>query len=112
MKRRQQLSLFDLERSREARDEGIAKVNDHNDTWRQQAQELFASAFRPGEEVIGEQIRDRLLGHGLPLPKHSNAWGGLTSGLVKAGRLRDTGRSGQMTALSSHARRSPLWVVG
>lgn len=106
-----QLSLFDLELSKGARDYAIATVNENNEDWRVLAHKVFERVFRTGEQATGEDIRTRLLDYGLPAPKHSNAWGGLTSSLVKAGRLRDTGHTRQMSDLRSHARRTPLWVV-
>lgn len=106
-----QLSLFDVTLSRAARDIEIATVNGNNEDWHVLAHQVFGRVFRTGERVIGEEIRTRLLDYGLPHPKHSNAWGGLTSSLVKAGRLRDTGQVRQMADLRSHARRSPIWVV-
>lgn len=106
-----QLSLFDLELSRNARDYGIAVVNENNEDWRVLAHRVFGRVFKTGEFVTGEDMRTRLTDYGLPRPKSSNAWGGLTSSLVKSGRLRDTGHTRQMADLRSHARRTPLWVV-
>lgn len=94
-----------------ARDEGIAKTTIKNREWMDWAFSMMGQMKLEGyTTVTGEQIRFWLESLGnAKHPSSPHAWGALTSHLVKAGILRDTGRVLHMKAIKSHARRTPLW---
>jgi len=106
-----QPTLFDLHKSRDARDKGIEQVTHNNENWYGSAINKLAyfADQHPGWEGSGEDIRRELRLRGLDNPKHPNAWGGLIVHAVKIGLIKDTGKLTQMTAKKSHARRTPVW---
>jgi len=93
-----------------AKDDGIAQVLKHaGDSWRDDAVTLIRERLA-GMEVLAEEFRVLCEANGIK-PHHCNAWGGLTSALVKAGVIEDTGRVKKSRAPRSHARRQPVWRV-
>jgi hypothetical protein len=93
------------------RNEGMARVIDHDLTWAGLAAAMFPKLFTRGEEVTGEDIRLRLIEAGLPTPPHENAWGAVTHALARNDFLHDTGRVKKATDPRSHARRLVIWRV-
>ena len=91
------------------RDEGMERVLDNaGEDWRVGA-ERMVRAMR-GKEMTGEDIRIMCSGSGI-IPHHSNAWGGLVSGLVTRGVLKPTGRYTSMRDPKSHARETKVYLV-
>lgn len=104
--------LFDYSASASetARDHGIALVARHAGTaFREAAQAVILDRLS-GREVLAEEMR-RVCEEAGIVPHHHNAWGSLTSQLVKAGILQDTGRIAKSTRITSHARRNTVWRV-
>ena len=109
--------LFDYAASRAAKSAGIEQVLDHQaaawkDAYAYHA-ERFLASLPPRATFIGEDIRRALL-PAIGPPKHHNAWGGASAGVIrrwiKEGRVRSVGMA-QMSARKSHARQSPLYEV-
>ncbi len=93
------------------RDEGIAKVSEHNGKWMQRClRESEPFAVRRGSEgFTGEQLRiylESVAGY----PNHSNAWGALINTLVRRKIIRPTGEYRAMRDDSSHARKTPVYT--
>lgn len=104
--------LFDYSpsASEAARDHGIALVGRNAGTaFREAAQAVILDRLS-GREVLAEEMR-RVCEEAGIVPHHHNAWGSLTSQLVKAGILQDTGRIAKSTRITSHARRNTVWRV-
>lgn len=99
--------VLDLFGSRAARDAAFDDL-DHGDDWVPLAQRKVAS-LPPDWTGTGEDIRVELMRDGAPMPHHPNAWGGLVNSCLKAGLLHKTGRHGQMRAVRSHARSTPIY---
>jgi hypothetical protein len=77
--------------------------------WIDQASELIQDRLG-GQEVLAECFRMICEEEGVK-PHHHNAWGGLTSALVKRGILEETGRIEKSKDPRSHSRRQPVWRV-
>ena len=105
---------LDLFASREARDEGFAAVAGR-EPWVKSKVGWMAvamvkvSSLPPDWTGTGEDIRVHCMRQGAPMPHHSNAWGGLINSCIKAGLLHKTGQHGQMRAVRSHARSTPIY---
>ena len=97
---------FDVDEGRRLRDEGIERVE------AQAFSGAVAGVVRGlgGMHVTGEDIRRICTDRGVT-PHHSNAWGGVISGLVRAGQLRATGEYRQMADVRSHARETKVYEV-
>ena len=97
---------FSIEKGRHLRDEGIERVEV------QAFSGAVAGVVRGlgGMHVTGEDIRRICTDRGVT-PHHSNAWGGVVSGLVRVGRLRATGEYRQMEDTKSHARETKVYEV-
>ncbi len=96
------------------RDEGIAKVTDHNENWMElclkEAQRYEADRFDWGsKEFTGEDLRFYLMST-VGCPAHSNAWGALINTLVRRKIIKPTGEWRKMRDDSSHARRTPVYT--
>lgn len=92
------------------RDKAIATVAANaGQGWMDKAEALIRTRLG-GTEVLAESFRLLCEEEGVK-PHHPNAWGGLTSRLIKQGVLVDTGRIAKSTAPRSHARRQPIWKV-
>lgn len=93
-----------------ARDAALAQVlSNAGESWRNDAVRLIRERLS-GQEVLAEQFRLLCEKNGIR-PHHCNAWGGLTSALLKAGVIEDTGRVEKSRDPRSHARRQPVWRV-
>ena len=91
---------YDLFKSREARDEGIAQVTENNVAWFDSAMAYIA--LMPVDWIgTGEDIR-RLSSRVCGLPKSPHAWGSLIRFAVKRGHIHETGRWVQMKDINSH----------
>ncbi len=96
------------------RDEGIAKVTEHNENWMDLAireVERFTIQSDEGGEgnFTGEDIRfwcSRTIG----CPHHPNAWGALTNTLLKRKIIKPTGEWRKMRDDRSHARKTPVYT--
>ncbi len=98
------------------RDEGIAKVSEHNESWMEWCI-AEAERFHPaiGRNPVtyptftGEDLRF-YLGNKVGLPQHSNAWGALINTLLKRKIIKPTGEYRAMRDDSSHARKTPVYT--
>ncbi len=93
------------------RDEGIAKVTEHNENWMERCL-YFAGfyVFSGGVETFtGEDLRFYLSGV-VGCPKHPNAWGALINTLLKRKIIKPTGEWRQMRDDRSHARKTPVYT--
>ena len=90
------------------RDEGIAKVSDHNGAWLDLCVNEVSKSYYEGE-FTGEDLRFRLLGS-IGHPGHSNAWGALINTLVRRKIIKPTGEYRAMKDDSSHARKTPVYT--
>lgn len=100
-------TLFDPVASRQARDEGIAKVLSHNEQWKRDVRE-FIEMLPFAWKGSSEDIR-RLWGEcGGANPNHPNAWGGVMGAMQRNGYLDAIGFT-QCKAKQSHARKCPLY---
>ncbi len=95
---------FDLESSREARDDGMLQVEGNS--------ESFKAAFRrvvlslpSGWMGTCEDLRRGWDG---PKPSHPNAWGACWASAKRDGILIELTEQVQMTAIKSHARKTHL----
>lgn len=95
-----QLSLFE---GVIRRDEGIAKVSKNNGAWLEECIKLVEQHATNWYHFTGEDIRHICEAAWL-IPAHHNAWGALTSSLIKRGLIRKTGNYRQMRDPRSHAR--------
>ncbi len=77
--------------------------------WIEQASKLIQERLA-GQEVLAETFRAICEEEGVT-PHHHNAWGGLTSSLIKRGILMETGRIDKSSDPRSHSRRQPVWKV-
>lgn len=98
---------FDLFESRARRDEGMDCVEEPTFS---EAVSGVVCDMDAGIQVTGEDIRRLCTSRGVT-PHHPNAWGGVISGLVCAGRLRATGEYRQMADVKSHARETKVYRV-
>lgn len=101
---------YDLFAARALRDEGIERVSGNTPPDFKLAFAEVAKTLTPGEYLTAEELRARCMARG-GIPHHHNAWGAAISGLVKRGRLKNTGRYVQATLDTSHARRIALFLV-
>jgi hypothetical protein len=98
---------MNLSAGRAAREDAFDRMARHSD-WPTAA--LFVARGIPfGWSGMGEDLRAALTAAGLREPHHPNAWGGLINTMLKLGVLADTGETGQMKKVSSHARRSAIY---
>ncbi len=91
------------------RDEGIAKVSEHNGKWMElciKEAAIFAKCY---DSFTGEDLRFGL-SNGVGLPHHPNAWGALINTLVRRKIIRPTGEYRAMRDDSSHARKTPVYT--
>ena len=104
------MDMFDMMLSKESRDEGLARVLRTDGKWSLVAGDYFHHL--PNHiEVTGEDVRRMLTENGLPPPHHHNAWGAFIMHLVKSNMLVPTGRMAHMKMRSSHARRTPIYLI-
>jgi hypothetical protein len=97
----------------ELRDKGLAQVAENAEPWFARARryvEKRAVAGRLGT-FTGEFLRDVVTLH-VGEPHHSNAWGALTSRLVKDGTIVPTGQMVPSQRKTSHAHRTPEYRAG
>lgn len=93
-----------------AKDRSMSQVMANaGEDWRTEAVRIIRERLA-GREVLAEEFRVVCESEGIR-PHHCNAWGALTSQLVKHGVIEDTGRVGKSRAPKSHARRQPIWRV-
>ena len=91
----------------QAKDAAIDQVLDNAGlSWQERATAVLRGMT--ASEVTGEDVRLACEARGVR-PHHHNAWGGLTSRLVKAGLLVPTGRYVAMKAKGSHARKTQVY---
>lgn len=100
--------VLDLFGSRAARDGAFDDLDAHGDDWVPTTQRKVA-ALPADWTGTGEDIRVHCMRQGAPMPHHPNAWGGLINACLKSGLLHKTGRHGQMRAVRSHARSTPIY---
>ncbi len=90
------------------RDEGIAKVTEHNGKWMDLCVREVESWTLDCDAMTGEDIRHRcemMVG----CANHPNAWGALISTLLRRKIIKPTGEYRKMKDCSSHARRTPVY---
>ncbi len=92
------------------RDEGIAKVTEHNGKWMERCIEMMGRSHWWGDGTFtGEDIRLQL-GFSVGQPHHPNAWGALVSTLIKRKIIKPTGEYRAMKDENSHARKTPVYT--
>jgi hypothetical protein len=95
------------------RDEGIAKVSEHNESWMELCVKESESYLPPSNGHVytftGEDLRF-YLGRKVGCPAHPNAWGALISTLVRRKIIKPTGEYRAMKDDSSHARKTPVYT--
>ena len=101
--------MTNLFEAADARDRALAQVQSNAGDFGARALAALA-AFPSGFEATGEKIRNLIERQGIR-PHHPNAWGAVINTAVRRGLLTWTGRMGQMTALKSHARKTPIYRV-
>jgi len=100
--------LFDAAAAREARDEGMEKVEENDQEWMLSAMMAGRSLPR-GWEGTGEDIRVALTMGGLPKPHHHNCWGAFINSMVREGWLEWTSAMRNMRTVKSHARATKVY---
>jgi len=95
---------FDIGQGRAVRDEGMARVTDHNETFKEQFAR-FIDHLPRGWIGTCEDIREAWLG---VKPNHPNAWGACWNAAKKRGMLIEMPTQVQMVAKKSHARKTHL----
>ncbi len=94
------------------RDEGIARVTEHNESWMELAireAQSFASYSSYLDTFTGEDIRHRV-SYVIGLPGHNNAFGALINTLVRRKIIKPTGEWRKMRDDRSHARKTPVYT--
>ncbi len=94
------------------RDEGIAKVSEHNGNWMELciSQAKMFATLRFGQNTFtGEDLRHHLE-TAVGCPAHMNGWGALINALLKKKIIRPTGEYRKMRDETSHARKTPVYV--
>jgi len=91
------------------RDEGIAQVSEHNESWMERCIRVVTNHYLwEGGNFTGEEIRfvcEAEAGY----PNHSNAWGALINTLVRRKIIKPTGEYRAMRDDNSHARKTPVY---
>ncbi len=92
------------------RDEGIAKVTEHNGKWMERCIEESEHYAHYGDknDFTGEELRF-YLSREVGCPQHSNAWGALINTLLKRKIIEPTGAYRKMKEDASHARKTPVY---
>jgi hypothetical protein len=90
------------------RDEGIGRVLDHNQPWLEMCKVEARKFAASHSDFTGEDLRLHCRSV-VGWPGHHNAWGGLTSALLRDGSIRFTGMYRKMKDPSSHARKTPVY---
>lgn len=103
-----ELPLFDAAKARKRRDEGIAKVTDHNQPWAMRALDLIAIIRHEFSDFTGEQLRVHVQAV-IGAPDHPNAWGAICVAAIRHGLIVATGEYRQMNTPGSHARKTPVY---
>ncbi len=93
------------------RDEGIAKVSEHNESWMEHAVKFVEdwSPLHDWYDFTGEDLRF-MLNQKVGLPRHPNAYGALINTLVRRKIIKPTGEYRAMRDDSSHARKTPVYT--
>jgi hypothetical protein len=93
------------------RDEGIARVSEHNLNWLDACVSEVRLFRFMHVTFTGEDIRfhcTQRVGH----PAHHNAWGALTNVCIRRDIIRPTGEHRPMRDPISHARQTPVYTRG
>ncbi len=90
------------------RDEGIAKVTEHNESWMELCIER-CSRLRDDFRGTGEDIRHYCESY-VGCAKHPNAYGALINTLLKRKIIKPTGEWRKMKDSCSHARKTPVYT--
>jgi hypothetical protein len=99
------MSDFDLKQGRAGRDEGMARVIDHNLTFKDQFAR-FVDHLPRGWIGTCEDIRQQWLGL---QPDHPNAWGACWNAAKKRGQLLELPSQVHMNGVKAHARKTHLY---
>lgn len=95
---------FNIKQSRAGRDEGMARVVDHNVTFAEQF-ERFIDHLPRGWIGTCEDIRKDWMG----IRPHPNAWGACWNAAKKRGHLIELPTQVHMAATKAHARKTHLY---
>jgi hypothetical protein len=98
-------NIFNYPESRRARDEGMIRVAEHNETFAIQFAKYIDRLPR-GWTGTCEDIRKVWKGI---LPNHHNAWGSCWGAAKRAGKLVELEQQVSMTAVKAHARKTHLF---
>lgn len=99
---------IDLFKSRKRRDAGIAQTSERNSMFLGAAMDVLL-LLRERKTITGEQLRYEVASRVNLQPTSPHVWGAIIRTAVKRGVLKDSGRTGQMQDVKSHARRTPIW---
>lgn len=97
---------FDLKESERARDEALEGVT--QEPFSSRVATYLAENVSFGRRFTGEDIR-RWCTEADIHPHHSNAWGGVISGLLRSGTIQATGERRKMEDVRSHARKTDVY---
>ena len=92
------------------KERGMQQVSDNNWGWKTQAKLYAPLVLNPGEEITGEDIRNRLtliIGE----PGHPNAWGALVSSMHRQGLIDVTDKMMKSKSPKNHSHRYVVWCV-
>lgn len=93
------------------RDEALERVAENaGEDFMTRALDLIERLPR-GTTATGEEIRHRVAAAGIE-PHHANAWGALISQAVRLKLMTPTGVWRAMKKPSSHARKTPVYMIG
>ncbi len=91
--------------------QGMQQAAASNALWMDKAKSMIEPLLKDGEEIMGEDIRLRLIGAGLPLPSTPNAWGSLVTSIRYMGLIHETGEFRKPNDPTSHSSRKAVYLV-
>ena len=100
--------MSDLTTAKTERDRALEQVASHGPAWRSRALQAI-SLIRAGYTGTAEDIRIKLMVHGLDRPHHHNAWGEVMKTAITKKIILPTGEMRHMKGSKSHARRTPVY---
>ena len=104
-----QLDLIPSVTGDSERDKYLAQVIENSGGWAKLAVTMVGS-HNPEKEYTGEDFRTSVEEH-IGKPHHSNAWGSVINTALRKGLIEATGEYRKMKAISSHARKTPVYRV-
>ena len=104
------MNEFNDSLSQQGKDDGVAAtLAAQGDEWRLKASAMVLAYIREHGPCLAEDAREHCLNNGLSDPSSPNAWGGVTAGLSRVGKIAMSGQWAKSRAKKSHARMQPMW---